>query len=254
MSQVREPLPLPGPLMANQKGRGTRAENAVGDELGAAGFDVIRSAASKGAADLVAVGDWGVVFVQVKLGAQGKPFKMPSPAERRELLRIVRRAGGLAVAACRIPGSGPRAARTEWRVLFADGGPRDWHEWHPGHWADNQSIKTEFLRDQIVQESARDKLLSVLRGQAEECYCDNPNCTPPEALVDAFEAELAQRSSSPHPLADQAALRQAEAKLDSVQALAMAWSRPTMSAPTRVAGEHLTRLLADEPDPEGIQQ
>lgn len=142
-------------------------------------------------------------------------------------------------------------------------------------------------RDQIVQESARDKLLSVLRGQAEECFCDNPNCTPPEALVDAFEAELATASSErdclamavlfasqwtpqapmslregineilatmPGAEAQQPALGQAEAKLDSVQALAMAWSRPSMSAPTRVAGEHLTRLLANEPDPEGIQQ
>lgn len=117
--------------MANQKGRGTRAENAVGDELGAAGFDVIRSAASNGAADLVAVGDAEVVFVQVKLGQHGRSFTMPSPAERRELIRIARRAHGLAVAACRIPGSGARPARTAWRLLTWGGGPRDWYEWSP---------------------------------------------------------------------------------------------------------------------------
>lgn len=45
----------------------------------------------------------------------------------------------------------------------------------------------------------------------------------------------------------EAALGQAETKLDSVHALAQAWSRPTMTAPTRLAGAHLLRLLAEAP-------
>ena len=46
----------------------------------------------------------------------------------------------------------------------------------------------------------------------------------------------------------EAALGQAEEKLEAVHALGTAWSRPSMSAPTRVAGEHLLRLL-DAPSP-----
>lgn len=41
--------------------------------------------------------------------------------------------------------------------------------------------------------SAREKLLRVLRGQEEECYCDNPHCTSPEVLVDAYAHELAEK-------------------------------------------------------------
>lgn len=118
--------------MADQKGRGTRAENAVADELGALRYDVIRSAASKGAADLVAVHDGIVLFVQVKLGrADSGRFVMPSPAERRELFRIAERAKGHAVAACRYPGRGSRPARTEYRILTGPG-PTECGAWTPG--------------------------------------------------------------------------------------------------------------------------
>jgi hypothetical protein len=41
--------------------------------------------------------------------------------------------------------------------------------------------------------SARDKLLAVLRGDDDECYCDSVNCTSPEVLVDAFAHELAEK-------------------------------------------------------------
>lgn len=118
--------------MVNQARRGARAENAVGDLLGEYGYDVIRSAASKGAADLVAVGNRQILFVQVKLGVHGERFKIPSPAERRELIRIAQRAGprGLAVTVCRFPGSGPRSAETVWRVLTG-AGPLEWETWSP---------------------------------------------------------------------------------------------------------------------------
>ena len=117
--------------MVNQAGRGARAENDVRDELGGWGYDVIRSAASKGAADLWAVHDGGeIIFVQVKLGEWGRPFKMPSPAERDQLVRLAHRANGAPVAACRIPGAGSRAAYTHYRLLTGTG-PKDWLLWTP---------------------------------------------------------------------------------------------------------------------------
>lgn len=116
----------------NQGGRGTRAENAVADELGALGYDVVRSAASKGAADLVAVHDGEILFVQVKLVAPGKVYTQLSPAERRELLRLSERAGPWAVAviAQRHPGAGSRPALTRWYELTGVG-PADRGNWIP---------------------------------------------------------------------------------------------------------------------------
>mgnify|MGYP001581743554 CR=1 FL=1 len=116
--------------MADQKGRGTRAENAVADELGALGYDVIRSAASKGAADLVAVHDGEILFVQVKLRPPDKPIAMPTPTERRELFLIAERCGGIAVCAFRIPGAGRRPAETHYRVLTGHGA-KQWDDWDP---------------------------------------------------------------------------------------------------------------------------
>lgn len=116
----------------NQGRRGARAENAVADELRACGYDVIRSAASKGAADLVAVHDAEIVFVQVKLAAWERPYTQLSPAERRELLRVAGRLHprGTAVVAQRIPGSGPRPALTMWYQLTGTA-PADRAEWIP---------------------------------------------------------------------------------------------------------------------------
>jgi Holliday junction resolvase len=116
--------------MTNQKARGTRAEVAVWDDLGTAGYDVIRSAASKGASDLVAVHDGEILFVQVKLGAQDRPFKMPSPAERAELIRIAERARGFPVAVCVVPGAGARKQRILYRLLTGPG-PRECLTWTP---------------------------------------------------------------------------------------------------------------------------
>lgn len=118
--------------MTNHAARGRNAENAVRDELGAYGYDVMRSAASKGAADLIAIGDRFAVLVQVKLVKTGKPFEMPSPAEREQLLRIAARLGNAyAVAACRTEGSGGRPAVTVYRLLTGPG-PKDWISWAPG--------------------------------------------------------------------------------------------------------------------------
>lgn len=119
--------------MVNHAARGRASENAVRDELGLYGYDVIRAAASKGSADLVAIGDSVVVLVQVKLVANGEPFRMPPPAERRELLRIAGRIGAVAVAACRTGGAGSRPAVTAYRLLTGPG-PRDYVGWAPGEY------------------------------------------------------------------------------------------------------------------------
>ena len=118
--------------MTNHVARGRASENAVRDELGGYGYDVLRSAGSKGAADLIAIGDGFAVLVQVKLGEHGKPFQMPSPSERQQLLRLSGRLGNaIAVAACRVPGAGARPAVTAYRVLTGPG-PKDWQGWGPG--------------------------------------------------------------------------------------------------------------------------
>lgn len=93
------------------------------DELGACGYDVTRSAASKGAADLIAVHDGEILFVQVKICPPEKRYQQPSPDERRELMRIARRCGPWAVpvVAQRHPGSGSRPARTAWYELTGAG-------------------------------------------------------------------------------------------------------------------------------------
>lgn len=118
-------------MSRNAGRRGTAAEHAVRDDLLARGYDVIRSAGSKGAADLTAVHDQELLFVQVKLGRQNGPFAMPTPAERQELLRIARRiTGARAVAATRVPGDRWNVAGVEYRILTG-AGPRDWARFSP---------------------------------------------------------------------------------------------------------------------------
>lgn len=118
--------------MTNHAARGRRSENNVRDELGAYGYDVIRSAASKGSADLIAIGDGFAVLVQVKLVQHGASFQMPSPAERQQLLRIASRLGNAyPVAACHAQGSGGKPPVTAYRLLTGPG-PKDWIGWAPG--------------------------------------------------------------------------------------------------------------------------
>lgn len=74
----------------NQYQRGRRVEQEVIDFLGERGYDCIRSAGSKGAADVVAIHDAEICFVQVKMSEKNRV----SPAEREQLLRIAGRAGG----------------------------------------------------------------------------------------------------------------------------------------------------------------
>lgn len=107
--------------------RGQRVEQQVSDHLGVRGYDVIRSAASKGAADLVAFHDGEILFVQVKMSERNRT----TPAERAELRRIAGRAGGMALVAYKMtdPDDG-RRYRFVFRELRGDG-PRQWVWWVP---------------------------------------------------------------------------------------------------------------------------
>ena len=128
--------------MVNQARRGARAENLVRDRLGELGYDVIRSAASKGCADLVAIGDNTVILVQVKLGTHGRLDVYPAPTERAELRRVAGRVyGGLAVSVCVVPGAGARRTEMRWRLVTGPG-PKDWTPWDPGTWA-NRGLTAE---------------------------------------------------------------------------------------------------------------
>lgn len=105
----------------NQGRRGARAENQVADQLRELGYDVIRSAASKGAADLWAVSERWVLFVQVKICPEGKTYTQLSPTERAQLLRVATRVPGghgFPVVAQVKPGSGSRPAVIEYYQLF----------------------------------------------------------------------------------------------------------------------------------------
>ena len=106
----------------NNKARGTRVEIQVLDDLGARGYDVVRSAASKTAADLVALHDGQTLLVQVKMG----PKNLVSPAERRELLRMAGRCGALAIVSYKITDpDDARKSKIVYRQLTGQG-HREW--------------------------------------------------------------------------------------------------------------------------------
>lgn len=109
--------------VVNQGGRGARAENAVRDELGKLGYDVIRAAGSKGAADLWAIHDAEILFVQVKICPEGESYTQLSPEERSELFRLALRVrnGGYPIVAQVHPGAGSRPMEIRWYELYSTG-------------------------------------------------------------------------------------------------------------------------------------
>lgn len=103
------------------------------------GYDTIRSAASKGAVDIVAVGplqtyglgeapDGVQLYIQCKLRNP-----MITPAERRALLDLALRAGAVPLVAYRPPGkrAGTLSTTPAYRQLTGPG-PKDWLPWEPG--------------------------------------------------------------------------------------------------------------------------
>ena len=71
--------------------QGRRHEWRWRDYFESEGYEVVRAAASRGAADLICIKHGQVLLVQCKRTA------MPSPAERRELARVARMLPGVAV-------------------------------------------------------------------------------------------------------------------------------------------------------------
>lgn len=101
------------------------------------GYDCIRSAASKGAVDVVAVGSLIVhadrfepqlLFIQCKLRDP-----LISPAERVALLGLSLRAGARPIVAYRPPGKrrGTLSGTPAYRELTGPG-PKEWRLWAPG--------------------------------------------------------------------------------------------------------------------------
>lgn len=106
----------------NTAQQGARFEREVMAELEGHGYTCMRSAASKGAVDIVAVPDrpvLPVLWIQCKLSDPVIP-----PAERRSVLDIAHRANGMPLVAYRVDG------RTEFRELTGPG-PAEWKYWFP---------------------------------------------------------------------------------------------------------------------------
>lgn len=98
--------------------QGRRHEWRWRDHFESEGYEVVRAAASRGAADLICIKPGQVLLVQCKRTA------LPSPAERRELVRVARLLPGVAL---------PIIARGKRLLLVTDDGtdPRACVEWTP---------------------------------------------------------------------------------------------------------------------------
>jgi hypothetical protein len=70
----------------------------------------------------------------------------------------------------------------------------------------------------------------------------------PDPIECSHEAALGEAALG------EAALGEAEEKLDAVHALGTAWSRPSMSAPIRAAGQRLLRVLGEDTAAAGVRQ
>lgn len=102
--------------------RGRRREHLVRAELERHGFHVLRSAASKGPADLIAIRT-AVVCVQVKPDTDAL-----TPALRRRLIALADAVGaGLGVP---VVATKPLGLPISWRFLTGEG-PDEWLPWQP---------------------------------------------------------------------------------------------------------------------------
>lgn len=108
--------------MTNNAAKGRRLEHRVRDELYAAGWPfVMRSAASKGPADLLAAHpEYGVAMFQI-----GTTSKQLGPADRHRLITAAHLCSALPIVA-RIA---PRQA-THY-LLVTLGPPKEWLPWTP---------------------------------------------------------------------------------------------------------------------------
>lgn len=95
---------------------GADLERATRHALEADGYDVIRSAGSKGKVDLLAFKPGQILAVQCKTNG------LCPPAERTELIRLARILGALPIVAAKPVGT--------YRLLTGSG-PKEWVAWTP---------------------------------------------------------------------------------------------------------------------------
>lgn len=106
----------------NTSAQGRNFENQIQHDLERFGYRTMRSAGSKGAADVVAFGPRSILFIQAKI-SQGTV----SPAERRGVLALADLYGShiaLPLTATK------RSVWTDYRLLTGPG-PKDWTPWEP---------------------------------------------------------------------------------------------------------------------------
>lgn len=125
MRRVRPSYRKETQAKVTQYERGKRFEYATRNLLRGLGYDVIRSAGSKGAVDLVAIppGDGDLIFLQLKLSDPVIP-----PAERIALMGLALRGGALPVVAYK--GEEGRSRPILFRELTGPG-PFEFRAWTP---------------------------------------------------------------------------------------------------------------------------
>lgn len=125
---------------------GVRVEHAVIDDLKADGYDTVRAASSKGLADVVAIKAGQVLLVNCKR------TRMPSPAERVDLLRIASHLPGIAIP---LVARKPRGSRRATYVELTGPGAKDTRPWSP-----------DYARCQVCGEPADDVVCAWCGGAA----------------------------------------------------------------------------------------
>lgn len=106
--------------MTSQYARGTAFERAVRHSLEEDGYEVIRSAGSKGKVDLVAFKKGQILFIQCKLNG------LCAPSERAEVLRLSSLVGALPIVAYK--GTEGRQRPVRYRLLTGPG-PKEFVGW-----------------------------------------------------------------------------------------------------------------------------
>lgn len=126
--------------------QGRAVEYAVIEDLKADGYDTVRAASSKGLADVVAIKPGQVLLVNCKR------TRMPSPAERADLLRIASHLPGIALP---LVARKPRGSRWTTYVELTGTGPKDTRPWSP-----------DYARCQVCGEPADDAVCAGCGGAA----------------------------------------------------------------------------------------
>ena len=101
---------------------GYRFECATRDNLRDDGYEVIRSAGSKGKIDIVAMKSQQLLFVQCKLNG------LCPPSERKEIIRLARLVNAFPIVAYQYK-EGRAAAEVRYRRLTGSG-PHEFEEWN----------------------------------------------------------------------------------------------------------------------------